>query len=52
MRVAQKPLGVPTFGRGVPGKGLMVEGAKGVKYAHKQPGMYKNGKKQGVSLAY
>ncbi len=46
MRVAQKLLGAPTIGReGVPGQGVVVEGVKGVHYAPKPPGIYKNGEK-------
>ncbi len=40
-----KLLGALTIGRGVPRQGVVVEGVKGVKYAHMPPGMYENGEK-------
>jgi hypothetical protein len=50
MRAAQKLLGAPIIGGGVPGQGVMVEGAKGVKYAPMLPGMYENGEKLSALL--
>jgi hypothetical protein len=52
MRAAQKLLGAPTIGGGVPWQGVVVEGVKGVKYAPKLPRMYENGKKRTVSRIY
>jgi hypothetical protein len=42
---AQKLLGVPTFGRGVPGQGVVVEGVKGGKYAPMPAKIHKKGTK-------
>ncbi len=45
MRAAQKLLGVLIIGGGSAREGVVLEGVKGVKYAPKTPGMYKNSEK-------